>query len=108
LGEANVLTEFGKLQENPEIAIEYLQQAQNIFSNIGDIYSQSRNLLFIADVQIKIGQTTAAIDTLNQSIQLATTINYQPLQDSARARIAKIQNPPKPSWISRLIRFFQR
>jgi tetratricopeptide (TPR) repeat protein len=55
LGEANILQEFGKLQDNPQQALEYLHQAQNLYIQIGDIYSQSRNLLFIADVELNMG-----------------------------------------------------
>ena len=94
LGEANILQEFGKLQENPQQALEYLQQAQNLYIQIGDIYSQSRNLLFIANVQLNMGDSNAAINSLTHAAELATTINYAPFQEYAQTRIAKINSTP--------------
>ncbi len=96
LGEANILQEFGKLQDNPQQALEYLQQAQNLYIQIGDIYSQSRNLLFIADVELKMGESNAAINSLNEAATLAAKINYTPFQEYAQARIAQI-NTPSPA-----------
>jgi tetratricopeptide (TPR) repeat protein len=93
LGEANTLTAIGKLQDEPEKALEYLHQAQNLYSQIGDIYSQSRNLLFfIADVQLQLGQQEAAIASLNQAAELAAAINYEPFQEYAKNKIAEIKN----------------
>ncbi|MFM7526971.1 MAG: tetratricopeptide repeat protein [Nodosilinea sp.] len=51
LGEANVLQGLGRLQE-PQAGLDYLQQAQAIYTQIGDQYSQSRNLLFIANLSV--------------------------------------------------------
>ncbi|WP_277926137.1 tetratricopeptide repeat protein [Nostoc sp. FACHB-857] len=109
LGEANVLQEFGKLQENPTTALDYLQQAQNLYIQIGSIYNQSRNLLFIADVQLKMGGSNAAINSLNHAAQLATTINYAPIQEYAQTRIAEINSSPAPTnrIKEKLIQFIQ-
>ncbi|MBW4477939.1 MAG: tetratricopeptide repeat protein [Tolypothrix brevis GSE-NOS-MK-07-07A] len=97
LGEANILQEFGKLQDNPQQALEYLHQAQNLYIQIGSIYSQSRNLLyFIADVELKMGESNAAINSLNEAATLAAKINYTPIQEYAQARIAQI-NTPSPT-----------
>ncbi|MGI2909235.1 tetratricopeptide repeat protein, partial [Tolypothrix sp. VBCCA 56010] len=96
LGEANILQEFGKLQENPQQALEYLQQAENLYMQIGDIYSQSRNLLFLADAQLNMGESNAAINSLNEAATLAAKINYTPIQERAQARIAQI-NTPSPT-----------
>ena len=90
LGEANVLQEFGKLQDDPAQGLEYLQQAQNLYTQIGDIYSQSRNLLFITDVQLNMGQRDAALKCLHQAAELATSINYEPLIKYAQDKIAEI------------------
>jgi tetratricopeptide (TPR) repeat protein len=90
LGEANVLQELGKLENNPALGLEYLQQAQNLYTAIGDIYSQSRNLLFIADIQLKMGQKDSAIQTLQRADQLAASINYEPLQKRAQAKITEL------------------
>lgn len=92
LGEANILQEFGKLQENPQQALEYLQQAQKLYIQIGDIYSQSRNLLFIADAQLNMGDSNAAINSLTHAAELATTINYVPFQEYAQTRITEINS----------------
>ena len=105
LGEANVLQEFGKLQPEPQAALEYLQSAQNLYTQIGSVYSQSRNLLFIADVQLKMADSDAAINSLNNAIALASTINYAPLQESAQNRIAEINSA---SWKDRLKNLFEQ
>ncbi|GAX40934.1 putative TPR domain protein [Tolypothrix sp. NIES-4075] len=93
LGEANILQEFGKLQDNPQQALLYLQQAQNLYMQIAHIYSQSLNLLFIADAQLNMGESNAAINSLNEAATLAAEINYTPLQEYAQARIAQINTP---------------
>ncbi|MCC2692614.1 tetratricopeptide repeat protein [Nodularia sp. LEGE 04288] len=95
LGEANVLQEFGKLQDNPAQALEYLQQAQSLYNPIGNIYSQSRNLLLIADMQFKMGQTEAAINSLTEAAELADAINYEPFQKYAQEILTQIKNNPK-------------
>jgi tetratricopeptide (TPR) repeat protein len=98
LGEANILQEFGKLQENPQQALEYLQQAQNLYIQIGDIYSQSRNLAyFIANAQLNMGDSETAINSLTHAAELATTINYAPIQEYAQSRIAEINSTPTPT-----------
>jgi tetratricopeptide (TPR) repeat protein len=105
LGEANVLQEFGKLQPEPQAALKSLQSAQTLYTEIGDIYSQSRNLLFIADTQLKMADSDAAINSLNNAIALASTINYAPLQESAQNRIAEINSA---SWKDRLKNLFEQ
>jgi tetratricopeptide (TPR) repeat protein len=98
LGEANILQEFGKLQDNPQQALEYLHQAQNLYIQIGDIYSQSRNLLyFIANAQLNMGESNAAIISLTEAATLAAKINYTPFQERAQARIAEINTPSSSS-----------
>jgi tetratricopeptide (TPR) repeat protein len=97
-GKANILQEFGKLQENPQQGLEYLQQAQNLYIQIGDIYSQSRNLAyFIAHAQLNMGDSKAAINSLTHAAELATTINYAPIQEYAQSRIAEINSTPTPT-----------
>ncbi|MBD2665228.1 tetratricopeptide repeat protein [Richelia sinica FACHB-800] len=91
LGEANVLQEFGKLEDDPKQSLVFLQQAHNIYQQIGDIYSQSRNLLFIANVQLQLADKAAAINSLITSEELAAKINYQPLQEYAQNKLAEIQ-----------------
>ncbi|MDM9583507.1 tetratricopeptide repeat protein [Nostoc sp. GT001] len=97
LGEANILQEFGKLQENPQQALEYLQQAQNLYIQIDSIYSQSRNLAyFIANLQLNMGDSEAAINSLTDAAKLASTINYAPIQKYAQTRIDEINSTHKP------------
>ncbi|MEH2296900.1 tetratricopeptide repeat protein, partial [Nostoc sp.] len=110
LGEANILQEFGKLQENPQQALEYLQQAQNLYIQIGNIYSQSRNLLFLADAQLNMGDSDAAINSLTHAAELATTINYAPFQEYVQSRIAEINSTGTPTGgiKERFIQFIQQ
>ncbi|MEH2231351.1 MAG: tetratricopeptide repeat protein, partial [Nostoc sp.] len=95
LGEANTLIAIGKLQENPQQRLEYFQQAQNLYIQIGDIYSQSRNLAyFLANAQLNMGDSEAAINSLTHAAELATSINYAPFQEYAQTRIAEINSTP--------------
>ena len=108
LGEANVLQALGKLQEDPQAGLGYLQQAQDIYEQIGDQYSQSRNLLFVSDCYLQLQNTDAAIEVLQQSATLASAINFEPLQQYALDRITTLQQPvpaPRgrsPAFFSRL------
>ena len=93
LGEANVLQELGKLEDDLKQSLEYIQQAQNLYQQIGDVYSQSRNLIyFLAEVQLEMGDKTAAINSLILGQELATKINYQPFQKRAQEKLAEIEN----------------
>nr|WP_084776902.1 tetratricopeptide repeat protein [Anabaena sp. PCC 7108] len=93
LGEANVLKELGKLQDDPKQGLLFIQKAQNLYQQIGDIYSQSRNLIyFLAEVQLKMGDKTAAINSLTEGEELAAKINYQPFQKRAQDKLAEIKS----------------
>ena len=92
LGEANVMQELGKLQDDPKRAISWLRQAQDIYVQIGDVYSQSRNLLFIALGHQEADNTTAALDSLQQSLVLARQINFEPFIGYAETQIDKLQS----------------
>ncbi len=94
LGEANVLQELSKLQQNHTSALEYLQQAQNLYTQIGDIYSQSRNLRFIAELHLIMEQPEAAIDAFKQSAELASAINFVSFQEYAQSKISEINSNP--------------
>jgi hypothetical protein len=92
LGEANVLQELGKLEDDPKQGLVYIQQAHTLYPQIGHIYSQSRNLIyFLADVQLQMGDKTAAINSLILGQELAARINHQPLQEYALDKLAQIQ-----------------
>ncbi len=92
LGEANVLQEYGKLQEDFSKALEYYQSAQELYVQIGDKYSQSRNLLyFIANAQRELEQQEQAINSLNRAAVVAEEIGYEPFRESALKKIAEIR-----------------
>jgi tetratricopeptide (TPR) repeat protein len=92
LGEANVLQELGKLEDDLKQSLEYIQQAQNLYQQVGDVYSQSRNLIyFLAKVQLEMGDKTAAINSLILGQELAAKINYQPLQKYAQEKLVAIE-----------------
>ncbi len=104
LGEANVLQELGKLEDDPQQGLGFLQQAQNLYQQIGDIYSQSRNLIyFLADLQLQMGDKAAAINSLILGEELAAKINYQKnswrlercLQHATRTRLHKQSLPSR-------------
>jgi tetratricopeptide (TPR) repeat protein len=93
LGEANTLEEFGKLQSDPKQGLLFLQQAQNIYEQIGDIYSQSRNLIyFLADVYLKMGDKATAVNSLILGRDLAAKMSYDILQEYAQNKLAEIQD----------------
>ena len=98
---------MGTLQSNPQETLKYLQDAQNLYIQIQDIYSQSRNLLFIANAQLKIGDKAAAISCLTEASDLASTINFQPLQKYAENQIAEIQGEIENSPTSNLWLFLR-
>ncbi|NET35027.1 MAG: tetratricopeptide repeat protein [Cyanothece sp. SIO1E1] len=115
LGEANTLKAVGKLQEDPAEGLNYLQQCQEIYVQIGDRYSQSRNLLFIAEIQRNLGEREATIYSLHQASELASEIGYEPLQQYAQSALENIQNESEntqhqvlPKWLQSFIQFSRR
>ncbi|BAZ63531.1 hypothetical protein NIES4105_92570 [Calothrix sp. NIES-4105] len=93
-GEANVLQEFGKLAQ-PAQALQYLQQAQHLYVECGDIYSQSRNLLFIAEAFLNMRNKEGAYASLTNALHLATSINNNELQEYAQKQIRFLQEQDK-------------
>lgn len=91
LGEANVLQELAKLAQTAQ-ALEYLQQAQLLYIECGDIYNQSRNLLFIAEVLLDMGNKQGAEAALTNARNLATSINNTALQEYAQQQIRFLQD----------------
>lgn len=91
LGEANVLQELAKLAQTAQ-ALEYLQQAQLFYIECGDIYNQSRNLLFIAEVLLDMGNKQGAYAALTNALHLATSINNAALQEYAQKQIRFLQD----------------
>jgi hypothetical protein len=90
LGEANCLQAFGNLEEDIEKKLQFLQNAQQLYVAIGDRYSQSRNLRFIARAQESQGNETAALQSWIASRDLAIEINFEPLQTSAQDAIDRL------------------
>ncbi len=94
LGFANVLQEMGKMQTDLAQGLNLLEQAQAIYTQIQDRYSQSRNLLFIADIQQSLNQPEAALATLDRASTLAAEIGYEPLQTYAATKRAELEAHP--------------
>ena len=90
LGEANCLHEFGNLEEDIEKKLQFLQEAQQLYIAIGSLYSQSRNLRFIARAQESQGNLSAALESWTISRDLAIEINYQSFQTSAQEAIDRL------------------
>jgi tetratricopeptide (TPR) repeat protein len=91
IGEANIVQDLGKLQDDPVQKLEYLQQAQNLYIQIGDIYSQSRNLLyFLADVYLTMGQRDTAINALKDGAKLAAANNLVFFVEYAQDKLGKL------------------
>jgi hypothetical protein len=94
LGFANVLQEMGRMQTDLAQGLHLLEQAQAIYTQIQDRYSQSRNLLFIADVQRSLNQPDAALASLDRASILAAEIGYEPFQTYAATKRAELEAPP--------------
>jgi hypothetical protein len=86
------LQELGKLQDNPAQALTYLQQVQDLYEQIGDGYSQSRNLVrFMADALVQSNQPDQAIDCLTRAAELAEGTEYEFFREQALEKIQTIQ-----------------
>ena len=93
LGEANTLQSIAMLEEDLNISLEYCQTALEIYTQIGDKYSQSRNLIyFTSEILLKLERNSEAIDSLNRGIEIAKEIPYQVFVEDASERIKQIQN----------------
>ena len=88
MGEANTLQAIGILQENLTLGLEYCQAALELYIQIGDKYSQSRNLIyFTSEILLKLGRQKEAVDALNRAIELAREIPYQIFVEDAIAKL---------------------
>jgi len=68
LGEANTLCGLGQVQDDPSQAMTYFQQAQEIYRQIGDSYSQGRNLLmFMVQAQAQLGDGEGVMHSLDEA-----------------------------------------
>ena len=85
------MQELAKSQSDPRQGLEALQIVQEIYEQIGDKYSQSRNLLFfISERQIKCGEIDAAILSLRQAEAIAIEIDYEPFVNRASRQISQL------------------
>ena len=92
LGEANALQAIGILQEDLNLGLKYCQAALELYTQIGDKYSQSRNLIyFMSEILLKLGREQEAVDSLNRGIELARDIPYEVFVEDALAKIRDIQ-----------------
>ena len=94
LGYANALLSLGQTLDNPAESLERYWQVQALYVEIGDRYSQGRNLYqFIATAQINLGQTEAAIDSLTEAAAIGEAIGFELLrwQTYALAKIAELR-----------------
>jgi tetratricopeptide (TPR) repeat protein len=93
LGEANTLQAIGILQEDLTLGLEYCQAALELYTQIGDKYSQSRNLIyFTSSILLKLGRQKEAVDALNRAIELAREISYQIFVEYGLAKIREIES----------------
>ncbi|MEM7065229.1 MAG: tetratricopeptide repeat protein, partial [Cyanobacteria bacterium P01_B01_bin.77] len=104
LGEANVLQEFGKLQDSPQESLKLLQQAHALYTAIEDRYSQCRNLVrFIAKAQLELEQTDEALSSLHCAADLAKNTEFEFFREDALQEISAIQSNSSPSVGTTLI-----
>ncbi len=91
LGEVNTLQAIAILEEDPLIGLASSQATLNLYIEIGDKYSQGRNLiLFTSELQLKLGQKDEAISSLIHAAELGREIDYEVMIDYANQKIAEI------------------
>ncbi|WP_448601689.1 NB-ARC domain-containing protein [Thermoleptolyngbya sp.] len=92
LGYANALCGRASLLDDAAAALEAFQQAQQIYIDINDSYSQARNLiLYICRAQAALGQVDAALKSLQQAAAIGESIGVEMLVHAAQQRIAELQ-----------------
>ena len=100
-------------------ALERYEDALKFYRDIGarlgeaNVLQELGNLLFIADIQLKMADSEGAINSLDNAATFASTINYAPLQEYAQKRIAEIQSQLSSpaltaSWQDRLQHLFEQ
>ncbi|TVP66842.1 MAG: tetratricopeptide repeat protein [Leptolyngbya sp. LCM1.Bin17] len=92
LGEANTLLGLGDLLSNREEALELYWAAQQLYGQIGNQYSQARNLRwFIAEAQVTLGQLSAAQSNLQDAAEMFNRIGLDNYRDETFRRIEALQ-----------------
>jgi tetratricopeptide (TPR) repeat protein len=91
LGEANVFCELGGLESDPQQAMNHFRKAQDIYIQIGDQYSQGRNLLwYIIPLQRQQEDSEGVKRSLDLAMAIAEAINYEPFRQRANKIRAEI------------------
>lgn len=71
-------------------------QALELYQQIEDRYSRSRNLIdFTSAVQLKLAQSDAAIESLTRGAELADGTEFEFYREAALEKIQQIQNEQK-------------
>ena len=83
LGEANTLKAMGRSQENIQKGIAYLQSAQALYEQIGDIYSQGVNLFYLGGMYAQLDQLDKAVAAFEKAISMGQEIDFLPLVEAA-------------------------
>ncbi|GBO55206.1 hypothetical protein APA_3256 [Pseudanabaena sp. lw0831] len=75
----------------PVIGLASSPDALNLYIEIGDKYSQGRNLiLFTSELQLKLGQKNEALSSLTRAAELGTEIDYEVIVNYVNQKIAEI------------------
>jgi tetratricopeptide (TPR) repeat protein len=97
LGEANTLQGIGVLQESAEESLAAFLAAQEIYLDIGDSYSQGRNLvLFLGPVYGLLGRVDEARTAFQQAAEIGAAIGFEPLNQYALEQVAKLDEENQP------------
>jgi hypothetical protein len=79
LGEANTLCGLGSLRDDPGQALQDFLAAQAIYVQIGDQYSQGRNLLmYIVQAQAQVGDGEGVLRSLDEATAIGEAIGFEP------------------------------
>ena len=92
LGEANTLKALGRLQEDVQQGLAYLQSAQTLYEQINDIYSQGVNLYYLGNMYAQLQQYESALSALQTAIARGKQINFAPLIEAAEQAIQDLSS----------------
>ncbi len=92
LGEANTLKAQGRAQADPQQGVAYLQQAQSLYEQIGDFYSQGVNLYYLGLLYAQLQQANEALSAFRSAARLGAQINFEPLVEVAENAIKELQS----------------
>ena len=96
LGEANTLIKLGGLQSDLTESLAYFQQAQELYLQINDRYSQGRNLVwYIAPTQAKLGHIDLALAGYQEAAEIGEAINFLPFKERALEQLQALRDKLK-------------